>query len=493
MNIIYHKSRTRPGLKFSGHRHIFLCAVICLFTTTWSLGHAQYFYTFITNTSAFDATGFNNSHKIAIHNEDPGADTICVVYQNEDSVMYVQSVTRGTTWQTPIALAQGKHPGIDIDVYGFRHVVWEQIDTITNKTDIMYDCLDDYGPPVNISESPENSILADLVVDDTLCAHIVWVEDTAGRNQIMYRPCHSGSPGTMMLINPPPGHHTLPSISIHAPSNRVYVIWDRSNPNEILLRYKQGFSWSITEAVYHSLTGQTGHSSIDYDHGHDSVSFCYDYETSTSNMEVAFKRGNGGGYPTNEESTCPVMTTIGDVWSYLFWQEDSAGYEDILFHLYYFVHGWYDQGSIRTEFSINEPVRFPNCCGAYLVWTQGTSPPYKLYFADFGYPVDVDDNCQVNSSGICLVSPNPFKSSTTIKFQIPNPKSQDTRTRPQANLYDVSGRVIRTFSLPGAVGSQFAVCWDGSDHAGNAVPAGAYFLVIDKPGRHLVQKIIKLK
>jgi hypothetical protein len=64
--------------------------------------------------------------------------------------------------------------------------------------------------------------------------------------------------------------------------------------------------------------------------------------------------------------------------------------------------------------------------------------------------------------------PNPFRSSTEIRFAVPRPQAVDV------TLHDVAGRRVRTLALRAATGTS-GVTWDGRDDAGRELPAGLYF------------------
>ncbi|MCK4256698.1 hypothetical protein KAX35_07400, partial [candidate division WOR-3 bacterium] len=42
-------------------------------------------------------------------------------------------------------------------------------------------------------------------------------------------------------------------------------------------------------------------------------------------------------------------------------------------------------------------------------------------------------------------------------------------------IYDLSGRLVRTFPLPSSLFSPLKIVWDGKDAKGNSVPSGIYF------------------
>ncbi|MGB3340339.1 MAG: T9SS type A sorting domain-containing protein [bacterium] len=460
----------------------------------FTLGFSQLHYTYVSSSNSFDATAFNNSHKIASPDFALPGDSIHVVYHSQDSILYTYTTDFGQSWQTPALLDIGNYPGIDLDLYGFRHIVWQSPDTITGAYDIYYDCLDDYSPPINISETPNNSIFPDIVVDTLLTAHIVWVEDVASYNQIYYRPCHAGILGDTVRLSDfgtAQATSTLPSISIFQPNHRIYVLWDCFDPQcyspyQIHQKYLEDSTWSSTETWASYLTLR--HSSLDFCHGSDSISGAWEDSTS-GNLEAFFLGGNpSGGYATSGLSYYPIVSTIGSIWSYLFWDENTSGFEDIYYHLYYFMTGW-SEGTVRSVFNIDEQVRYPSCCGSFLIWTQGQSPPYDIYFADFGYPIGIKEMEHLQPQTIINVQPNPFKDKTTIIFN----KTQYAQSM-EINIYDATGRLVKFLSVPDSYCLvPGAVSWDGTDFQEKKLPAGTYFCTTQVNNERVLLKIVKVE
>ncbi len=465
-----------------------------LFTLASALTYAQYQMSFVTYSGSEDATGFNNSHKIALQDDGP-SDTLNVVYHSSDSVYFVFTHDGGQTWSTPGALFQGKYPAIDVCHWGFRHLVWQSIDTMYNTYDIYYDCIDDWSPPMNISQSSGNSMLPDLVVDSSEVVHIVWVEDVDGYNQIYYRVVFQNILGDTVRLSDFGSNeatYTHPSISIFRPDYRIYAIWQCYDslcysPYQIHLRYKENDTWSPTTSWAHYLTMQ--HPSLDYSHGQDTLSFCYEDSTSGI-MEATFCGGNGGGYSTPWYSTYPVVSTAGATWSYLFWQEDSAGYKDILYHLYYFMSGW-TQGSLRDYFGIQETVKYPSASGAYLVWTQGDNPPYSIYFADFGYPIGIQEDRHISTINVSA-RPNPFVRMTNIRCEITGRGLQTCNNDYEFKIYDCSGRLVKDCGRLSVIANETSMRWFGDDNAGNKLPAGIYFVETSDSEENRLLKLVKL-
>ena len=456
------------------------------------ISHGQEVY-FVANTNSPEATAYNNSHKIALKFGEGPNDTINIVFQSSDSIYIVFTTNGGQTWSTPAPVGQGTYPAIDVNLFGFRHVAWQSLDY-----DIYYDCLDDWSPPINVSQSPEQSVLPDLIADSNNVIHVVWSEQIDGHNQIYYRTVSSGIPGDTIRISgygSTAATYTHPSISMFHPNDRIYVAWECYDslcysPYQIHQRYREGSIWDSTSVQAHYLPIR--HPSFDHSHGWDTLSYCYEDSTS-GNLEATFCGGNGGGCSTQGRSSYPVVSTVGFTWSYLFWQEDSAGYQDIYYDLYYEFSGW-TNGSLRATFNLQESVRFPNVCGAYVVWTQGDSAPYSIYLADFGYPIGVSENGQAPMTTI-TATPNPFNELTRFTLTIPT-------TKPGARLrvYDSSGRLVKTLhvgsdmsgiGLPGG-DQKSSVVWGGDDIEGNELPAGVYWCCLIDINQKVVMKVIKV-
>lgn len=74
------------------------------------------------------------------------------------------------------------------------------------------------------------------------------------------------------------------------------------------------------------------------------------------------------------------------------------------------------------------------------------------------------------------ISPNPFKSKTEIRYQMPSNRSETDNVSMRFRLYDPCGRLVKDFGQISAVGSESVVRWDGRDDAGHVLCAGVYFL-----------------
>jgi hypothetical protein len=84
-------------------------------------------------------------------------------------------------------------------------------------------------------------------------------------------------------------------------------------------------------------------------------------------------------------------------------------------------------------------------------------------------------------------SPNPLRSSATIRFGLA--RAGEVRLE----LFDVSGRRVRTVASgvfgPGA----HVAAWDGRDHQGHGVKSGVFFLRLTTPSRVFHDRVVVLR
>ena len=83
--------------------------------------------------------------------------------------------------------------------------------------------------------------------------------------------------------------------------------------------------------------------------------------------------------------------------------------------------------------------------------------------------------------------PNPFNPSTTIEFFIPDTEHVSLQ------VFNVSGRLIRTLVDDTSEPGSHSITWDGLDENGNSVPSGVYFSRIRTEKTTLSKKMILLR
>ncbi len=90
-----------------------------------------------------------------------------------------------------------------------------------------------------------------------------------------------------------------------------------------------------------------------------------------------------------------------------------------------------------------------------------------------GVPVGVERKETSPIQSVRLINhPNPFNSSTTISFFIPEGISHSTV---ELNVYDERGQQIKQLLKSVLPSGEYAVRWDATDGSGRAVASGVYF------------------
>jgi hypothetical protein len=83
--------------------------------------------------------------------------------------------------------------------------------------------------------------------------------------------------------------------------------------------------------------------------------------------------------------------------------------------------------------------------------------------------------------------PNPFRSATTIAFDLPTPGPVRLR------VFDIRGRLVRTLAQETVAAGRYTQAWNGADDQGRAVSPGIYFYRLDTPGFTATRKTIRVQ
>ncbi|MCK4330018.1 T9SS type A sorting domain-containing protein [candidate division WOR-3 bacterium] len=100
-----------------------------------------------------------------------------------------------------------------------------------------------------------------------------------------------------------------------------------------------------------------------------------------------------------------------------------------------------------------------------------------LWIAPKEEGIEENAKCNVQSAKL-EIYPNPFREKTVISYTLFVNGKNTSRLTPYAlRIFDVSGRLIRTLSLPSSPFSpRSSVVWDGRDNDNNVMPSGVYFV-----------------
>jgi hypothetical protein len=85
------------------------------------------------------------------------------------------------------------------------------------------------------------------------------------------------------------------------------------------------------------------------------------------------------------------------------------------------------------------------------------------------------------------VRPNPAHGSLRLRFGLPR------RSDVELELFDVTGRRIKTLARGTRAPGWYEIDWQGRDEAGGAVDAGLYFLRLRADGREIKQRLVWLR
>jgi hypothetical protein len=83
--------------------------------------------------------------------------------------------------------------------------------------------------------------------------------------------------------------------------------------------------------------------------------------------------------------------------------------------------------------------------------------------------------------------PNPFRDATSVAFEISEP------CRVTVEVYDVSGRLVRTLVDRTVDAGASSVRWDGRDESGRGVASGTYFVRMEAGGERFDRKMMVIK
>jgi len=173
----------------------------------------------------------------------------------------------------------------------------------------------------------------------------------------------------------------------------------------------------------------------------------------------------------------------------------------------------YDYGFVEIDNNCGHWIPLTTYNAGHLAWTQENIPMASYsgqtvrmnfhffsdgsvnaegwYVDDVQMPVLVIGADEINSGNVSRafnVTPNPFRTQTDIRLQIPDNGSPATKLQ----IFDISGRLVKSFSLSD-IGNRLSVTWTGVDDAGRRVASGVYIVQLDLNGEKLTEKVLLLK
>ncbi|MGD9379557.1 MAG: T9SS type A sorting domain-containing protein [candidate division WOR-3 bacterium] len=91
------------------------------------------------------------------------------------------------------------------------------------------------------------------------------------------------------------------------------------------------------------------------------------------------------------------------------------------------------------------------------------------------------------------VSPNPFRNSTDIRYQITDDGCRTTDSRVLIRIFDASGRLVKDLSQLSVISHQSSVKWDGTDSNNARLSNGLYFLWLEVGEYTKMKKLLMIR
>jgi hypothetical protein len=116
-------------------------------------------------------------------------------------------------------------------------------------------------------------------------------------------------------------------------------------------------------------------------------------------------------------------------------------------------------------------------------------------------PVGIEEQESTIEPAFSLtVTPNPFKNLTKISFNIGHPNRIENSSygtgsaeRIELNIYDITGRLVKSFRLTPDALRTTQIIWDGCNDIGQSVSSGVYFTILQIGDKEHVKKLVLLK
>lgn len=130
---------------------------------------------------------------------------------------------------------------------------------------------------------------------------------------------------------------------------------------------------------------------------------------------------------------------------------------------------------------------------------NGTTYFYKLLSVTYGNQLSTYENVvsavpakerwrSAAQTGLYGCSPNPFVGSTQISYRL----AAGGTSKVSLQVYDISGRVIRTLVDAQLQPGDHLISWDGLDENGRATPSGLYFCRLKGGNTRSIMKLVRV-
>jgi hypothetical protein len=289
-------------------------------------------------------------------------------------------------------------------------------------------------------------------------------------------------------------------MTIRASGNNIHLVWVNEE-GTINVRYSRstdsGQGWSPQMDIAADSSGaQEPYIAVQDSH----VVVCwmgYKYSPYMFTGDLFIKQSfdNGATWDNAQVLTDLHKVWMGSVYTkdsiiITTWQDDRFRDQDLNSEVY--ARYSTDYGlSWSTEERISEgdndsdsPIATSTRDIIHVVWGDRRPEASGLYYRmyDPSYEAIDDKPSMPKEAAILSAYPNPFNSSTTIRYS-------NNRTAP-IEIYNLLGEKIKTIETQGKEGN---VIWDGTDMEGRPVSSGVYFAKVSASGKNNCTKLVMIR
>ena len=126
--------------------------------------------------------------------------------------------------------------------------------------------------------------------------------------------------------------------------------------------------------------------------------------------------------------------------------------------------------------------------GADLAWSATFNGGQDVYYTRLWRPDLIGVPEPAPRFELYPGTPNPFRSSTTLHFDVPS-----SGGHAKLEVYDVGGRRVTTLENRWLAGGAHAAQWDGTDAAGRSVGPGLYFSRLQIGGSSKTGRLLRMR
>ena len=434
-------------------------------------------------------------------------------------IYFSKSTDGGETWGKDVLVCSGidysLNPDFVIDSSNILYAVWSA-DVSANASYVYFSKSTDSGTtwatPVRIDDGGSENYAAKpkIAIDKAGTLYVVWYDKRDGNYNIYFTKSTNG------------GDYWRPNIRVNSTTaNRqcrsvisiwediLYVMWDGDQTGNWDVYFSSsidgGTNWSNEVRVNDITVNEQWLPSLTVGKEGTIYGVWYDYRKEGDTCDIYFSKSTNSGLswessrkvtdqcfciaPPSADKVCIAVDTLGNI--HCTWGDYRGGSCDI-----YFSYSIDDGLTWAPNVMVNDNTfaaqRYPDMCmdrdnNLCLVWSDARNGnDFDLYCCKGTLSTGIENIKTYDNLAVFLYQnyPNPFSTTTAIKLsgyqaiKSNNPIARLLDSSVALEIYDLSGRLIRTFRVNPCSNLCQSVSWDGYDDDGKMVPNGIYLYMV---------------